>query len=160
MQIRMGQINSGYSWNTSGGAFNPYVRPTPVAIPNTYGGAPAAPPPLEAQEVGFGTAPASCFTCVNPSTGDTQYGVPEAKSKDLRALGYRCHKDECARPMTPGQIRPLQQGAVQVIRGIQDLFRGGLTSDVTGYAPPAAPYTSVMSGPIPLTPGLGRRALS
>lgn len=145
----LGQINSGFSWNTAP-ATNPGVY-TP--IPNTFGGLPAP---------GAGMAPAGdCYTCTNPSTGDTKYGVPSATANQLKSSGYRCRKDDCARPLTPDQVAPISDAAQGVIRGISNLFSGGApVQDVSTYAPGGG-YGGLMGGPrrIPLAGGLGRRAL-
>jgi len=147
----IGQINSGFSWNTAP-ATNPGIY---SQIPNTFGGLPAATP-------GAGMAPAGdCYTCTNPSTGDTQYGVPSAKASQLKSTGYRCRKDDCARPLTPGHVAPISDAAQGMIRGITNLFSGGTPAqDVTTYAPGGG-YGALMGDQrrIPLAEGLGRRAL-
>ncbi len=143
MQIRMSQINAGgFSWNASPGTFNPYLNSNP------YAGAPSF---QQAQTEPVGQ---DCYTCTNPDTGDTQYGVASATASQLKSKGYRCRKDDCANKMVP----QVQEGVNKVFSDIQNLFSaGGQVSQDFG-APGGGGYT-FMSGPIPLAPGLGRRAL-
>lgn len=146
--IRMGQINPyGYSWN-----FAPATGYAPV-IPNTYGGAPAyvAPPAPAAVEVGSG-----CFTCVNPSSGDTQYGVPAAMATTLKGQGYRCRADDCAnRSASQSSDRSMFQAVglpsapTIVSNGNFGNFGGGEEGGMM-----------LQGSRIPLAGGLGRRALT
>lgn len=152
----LGQIGTGFSWNTAPGGWNPYVPAIQPQIPNTFGGLPAP-------GAGMSPAPAGdCYTCTNPSTGDTKYGVPSATAGQLKSGGYRCRKDECA-GLTPGQIAPLSDAAQNFSRGISNMFSGGGSApvqDVTGYAPSGG-YGMLMEGArIPIQRGIGRRAFA
>lgn len=144
MQIRMGQINQGgFSWNAAPGGFNPYLTP----YSNPYAGAPSF------QQSQAEPIAQDCYTCTNPDTGDTQYGVQGNMASQLKSKGYRCRKDECARggsqAMIPPQASLINPMATQGYAQVSQDF-GGMSPG--GY--------SFMSGRIPLAPGLGRRALS
>lgn len=153
MNIRMGQINSGFSWNTAPGTFNPYGEVARPQIPNTFGGSPAYP----TEDIGAGVAaPAECFTCTNPSTGDTQYGVPAASASQLKANGYRCRKDDCAN----SAINDVNRAVPGLMNAIQNLFKG--ISQQVSQQTFSTEFASPESfGSVPLdASSLGRRALS
>lgn len=139
----LGQINAGFSWNTAPGGWNPYVQAVPAQIPNTYGG-PSAQTPA--------AAPAgSCFTCANPSTGDTKYGVPSAMANQLKSQGYRCRADDCAGQ--PGAVSPVSFPGAVSYGGPAATYQGATDfgGDQGGY---------LMMGRIPVQRGIGRRALA
>lgn len=142
----LGQINQfGYSWNAVPGGYNPYVQAAPVQIPNTFGGAPAQ-APVEAA--------GGCFTCVNPSTGDTKYGVPAATASTLKSQGYRCRADDCAGQ--PGAAAPVSiPGAMNYGPAATATFQG--PSDFGGDV--GGSFFGMM-GRIPVQRGIGRRALA
>lgn len=130
----------------------PFLGQVPIASPmyvnagrNFY----SSSQPTSYEAVGPGSAPAAtpevagpCFTCTNPSSGDTQYGVDAPTAASLKGQGYLCRGDQCAN----------QPSMPITFPGVADL--------------PAAPpefgdYGTVygMTGRIPLSHGLGRRAL-
>lgn len=149
---RMGQGGM-YSWNstfTPGGGFYQGPPMSPEARVQEQAAA------AEQQYGNEVAAVEDCFTCTNPDSGDTQYGVTGAVAKELKGKGYRCRKDQCARPGGGGG-------------DAFGSFGGGFFPTAGGIAPggglPAsAPsdYGGMLSGRrgIPLSPGLGRRALS
>lgn len=145
----LGQINGGgYSWNTAPGGWNPYAA-TPPAQSQTYGGAPAAQAPA---------SPAgSCFTCVNGSTGDAQYGVPAAMANQLKNQGYRCRADDCAgRPQAAipqGALPPSFPGMVNY----GSMVSAPVSSDFTSYGGGGDAFYGMM-GRMRVQGGIGRRA--
>lgn len=152
----MGQINSGFSWNTAPGGWNPYVpaapayvpqqAAAPAEIPNAYGGAPAYAPQQAAAPAG------SCFTCVNPSTGEAQYGVPAAMANQLKGQGYRCRADDCAQRSQASAPPAFFPGIV----GYGSPVATGTFTD--GFAPSEGGIFG-LSARIPVQRGIGSRAL-
>jgi hypothetical protein len=143
--VRMGQINPyGYSWN-----FAPATGYMPV-IPNTYGGAPAAVPDVP-EEVAAGSG---CFTCTNPSSGDTQYGVPSAMATQLKGQGYKCRADECANRTM------FQAGHFGGLMDTPSIEQAISTPQNFGYVSSPGDSGMMLMGRIPLAGGLGRRALT
>lgn len=143
---------SPYSWN----APRSFPGASPMSFPagNLQRPAPWSQPALEPG----GYAPQAvaaedCYTCTNPDSGDTKYGVPAAQAKDLKAKGYKCRKDNCARPSDGGYGRFGSFGGG---------FFGAPSSITPGsFQAPEMESYSMMSGArgIPLVRGLGTRAL-
>lgn len=141
-----------YSWNSPG--IFPGASPMSFAAGNLQRPAPWSRPALE--PAGYepqAVAAEECFTCTNPDSGDTKYGIPAAQAKDLKAKGYKCRKDNCARPSGGGY-------------GQFGSFGGGLFAPPasivqgTGFQAHAGDYYSMLSGRgVPLVAGLGTRAL-
>lgn len=143
----LGQINSGFSWNTAPGGWNPYVPAVQAQIPNAFGGPSAQVP--EAAPAG------SCFTCTNPSTGDTKYGVPSAMANGLKSQGYRCRADECAGQ--PGGVSPMAFPGAMNYGGPAGTYQGAAQD--FGGDQGGSFYGSMMEGArIPIQRGIGRRA--
>lgn len=161
---RLGQfgMNNPYS-----GAGSPYSWNVPGTQPGSfYGGAPLSPEARVLQRAAAQMSPQDaggyesqavaaeeCFTCSNPDTGDTKYGIPAAQAKDLKSKGYRCRKDACAR----------SDGGY----GRFGSFGGGFfgspdtISPVQGFqAPPTESFSMLSGRGIPLVQGLGTRALA
>lgn len=160
---RMGQFNpfpgagSPYSWNVPSsppGAFYGGTPFAPEARVLQRAEAEMAPPPAGGGYLPQAIAAEECFTCTNPDSGDTKYGVPAAQAKDLKSKGYKCRKDNCARP----------EGGYGQFGSFGGGFFAPPTPIVQGMnVPPSDTGTySMLEGrrSVPLVPGIGTRAFA
>lgn len=157
--VKLGQIgmySANAMFNPFGGFYSgPAISPEERILRQSSaqidqgGGYPSAGPASEPIAAG------ECFTCTNPDTGDTQFGVSSDAAKGLKGKGYRCRKDNCAQPVAGGGY-----GRFGSFGG---LFQPQAPTNVeTGMlTPPTGYYENMLSGVrgIPLAQGLGRRAL-